>query len=61
VKWPNGIIGHSRLLQQNRHFADIADAPVKLPLLSEEQTSGTLPAAVAISHEQISATGRFLP
>ncbi len=23
AKWPNGIIGHSRLLQQNRHKADI--------------------------------------
>jgi hypothetical protein len=24
VKWPNDIIGHSRLLQQNRRFSDIA-------------------------------------
>jgi hypothetical protein len=23
VKWPNGIMGHSRLLQQNRHNSDM--------------------------------------
>jgi hypothetical protein len=25
VKWPNDIIGNSRLLQQNRHLADTDD------------------------------------
>jgi hypothetical protein len=51
VNWPNGIIGHSRFLQQNLPTPEIAGF-IRSPHLPRKSTDGVneMPRLLAVSH-----------